>query len=279
MNYRQPQLRSALAAEYAMGLLRGKARARFEKLLRRDTALVEETAFWNDRLADLAHSLPPSTPRQQVWQAIEAQLHPTGIPTALAAPLPTINAPVAPAANDASYTGLWRIVALAATVAAVALGTGWYQEHGRTQQREVALSQAQSALAKALDIANTPEAEPYVAVFAPADGGTDMRWAVSLHPGKKIMRIVCSGHKPMPMDPGMAALELWMIPANGKPHSLGVLPTLADGQSHDMPLPPMPEDEMGMAVTLAVSAEPSGGSPTGQPTGRVLGAFAAAKAI
>ena len=124
-----------------------------------------------------------------------------------------------------------------------------------------------------------PEALPYVAVFAPADGGTDMRWAVTLHPVKKVMRVLLTGSKPMPMTPGAKALELWMIGKDG-PHPLGMLPMDITSTPHEIPLPDdMPGDELGMAFTLAVSEEPEGGSPTGKPTGKVLGAFAAAKAI
>ena len=62
-------------------------------------------------------------------------------------------------------------------------------------------------------------------------------------------------------------LELWGIPADGTgPVSLGVLP---DTETAEVMVP---EALFGKAVglTLALSDEPPGGSPTGAPTGAVL---------
>lgn len=64
------------------------------------------------------------------------------------------------------------------------------------------------------------------------------------------------------------SLQLWMIETSGKPHSLGVLPQTGEGEF-------LVADSMRPAlkngVTLAVSIEPFGGSPTGLPTGSVIG--------
>ena len=60
-------------------------------------------------------------------------------------------------------------------------------------------------------------------------------------------------------------LELWAIDVSGVPVSLGVLPD--DGQ-----ITVAPDIPMSNGVTLAVSLEPIGGSPTGAPTGVVLSA-------
>ena len=62
------------------------------------------------------------------------------------------------------------------------------------------------------------------------------------------------------------ALELWAIADGNAPVSLGVLP---DAEAASLPLPE--EFRAGVAdLTLAISDEPPGGSPTGQPTGAVL---------
>lgn len=61
-------------------------------------------------------------------------------------------------------------------------------------------------------------------------------------------------------------LELWLIAGDNPPVSLGVLP---DAVSTDLPL----SADIIAALeggTLAISDEPTGGSPTGQPTGAVL---------
>ncbi|WP_277759621.1 anti-sigma factor [Pseudomonas sp. A34-9] len=70
------------------------------------------------------------------------------------------------------------------------------------------------------------------------------------------------------------SLELWAIPVDGKPISLGVIPAGGKGK---VELSEAQRALIGKPIALAVSLEPKGGSPTGQPTGPVLyqGALAA----
>jgi anti-sigma-K factor RskA len=70
------------------------------------------------------------------------------------------------------------------------------------------------------------------------------------------------------------SLELWAIPADGKPISLGVIPAGGKGK---VELNEAQKMLIGKPIALAVSLEPKGGSPTGHPTGPVLyqGALAA----
>ncbi|MDI2141613.1 anti-sigma factor [Pseudomonas sp. ITA] len=75
------------------------------------------------------------------------------------------------------------------------------------------------------------------------------------------------------VDP-QRSLELWAIPADGKPISLGVIPAGGKGK---VELSDAQKALIGKPIALAVSLEPKDGSPTGQPTGPVLyqGALAA----
>ncbi len=57
--------------------------------------------------------------------------------------------------------------------------------------------------------------------------------------------------------------QLWLLPASGPPRSLGIV--YAD---HSLTL--QAPAELAAGATLAVSAEPLGGSPTGLPTGPVV---------
>ena len=68
------------------------------------------------------------------------------------------------------------------------------------------------------------------------------------------------------VDPARS-LELWAIPADGKPISLGVIPTGGKGR---VELSDAQKVLIGQPIALAVSLEPKGGSPTGKPTGPVL---------
>lgn len=63
------------------------------------------------------------------------------------------------------------------------------------------------------------------------------------------------------------SMELWLIPAGERPHSLGLI---ARGQPVRLTLPPELAGRLTTDTTLAVSLETPGGSPTGQPTGTVI---------
>ena len=63
------------------------------------------------------------------------------------------------------------------------------------------------------------------------------------------------------------SLQLWAIPVEGKPVSLGLIPRDGDGR---IVLSQSQQQLIKVPVVLAVSLEPQGGSPTGQPTGPVL---------
>jgi anti-sigma-K factor RskA len=63
-----------LAAEYALGTLRGPARRRFERW-RTSTPLVDQRCrFWEERLMHLARDLKPVRPPAHVWPDIQRRL-------------------------------------------------------------------------------------------------------------------------------------------------------------------------------------------------------------
>jgi anti-sigma-K factor RskA len=64
------------------------------------------------------------------------------------------------------------------------------------------------------------------------------------------------------------AYELWVLPAEGNPRSLGLLPV--SGNSSRAAIPPALRTLLSNAKGLAISIEPPGGSPTGLPTGPVV---------
>ena len=63
------------------------------------------------------------------------------------------------------------------------------------------------------------------------------------------------------------AMELWLIPAGDKPHSLGLI---SPARPVRIDVPRELAARMTPDTALAVSMEPPGGSPTGQPTGPVI---------
>jgi anti-sigma-K factor RskA len=72
--YKNPQLRDGLAAEYVLGTLRGRARARFESLLRYDPALRRAVAEWEASITPLAASAREIAPPTRVWHAISRRI-------------------------------------------------------------------------------------------------------------------------------------------------------------------------------------------------------------
>ncbi|OOG23986.1 hypothetical protein B1C78_09620 [Thioalkalivibrio denitrificans] len=75
MRYDNPELRRRLAAEYALGTLRGAARRRFERLLVRDADLQAQVAHWEERLADMAWATTPSpSVPDRVWASVSRRI-------------------------------------------------------------------------------------------------------------------------------------------------------------------------------------------------------------
>ncbi|WP_194725865.1 anti-sigma factor [Noviherbaspirillum malthae] len=75
MNYRHNHvLKEKLAAEYALGTLRGGARRRFEAWLKEDAALRRSVAEWQDRLYPLAEIALAVAPPARAWKAIEDRI-------------------------------------------------------------------------------------------------------------------------------------------------------------------------------------------------------------
>jgi anti-sigma-K factor RskA len=71
----------------------------------------------------------------------------------------------------------------------------------------------------------------------------------------------------LPARPAGRDYELWALPKNGNPVSLGVLPT--EGTSTRV-LTLIQKAALASSSQVAVSIEPPGGSPTGQPTGDIV---------
>jgi anti-sigma-K factor RskA len=239
MNYQNAKLRRMLAAEYVLGTLRGPARRRFERLARADAALRAEQYFWESRLGPLLNRMQPVIPAPTVWISLQRRIEAGN------------SRPLRPAAARPGRSGAWRLwagIAAAAMVAAVVVLT----------QRAV----PPPAVAPPLAQNNTPPVAPapvYVAQLKVPD--SSMQWTVSLTPARGAMTVRAAGDYP---NLGKHSMELWWISAQG-PVAIGLLPVQGDGS---MALPKGMSADGG--ITLAVSMEPEGGSPTGKPTGPVV---------
>lgn len=87
------------------------------------------------------------------------------------------------------------------------------------------------------------------------------QWLVSADSARKTLRLT-----PLQLASISASnsLQLWAIPVGAKPVSLGLLDSKAVTQVSNGNV------TLSRGVTIAISLEPQGGSPTGQPTGPVV---------
>lgn len=216
MNYQTPERRRALAGDYAIGLMRGAARRRFETLLLDDPALRQELAQWQESLGALTDAIPEKDVPERVWHNIQARIEPQVLH------LPKKNP-------------LWMRLRLALAACAVlaTLYIGFIQQHDQVRYSATLLSAERQPALRILAHAQYLQVEP---LALPALG----------------------------LD---RSLELWAITADGKPISLGVVPVGGKGRIN---LSQAQRTLLAAPIALAVSLEPSGGSPTGQPTGPVL---------
>ena len=208
-----PELIERLAAEHALGTLRGAARRRFERLVREDAAAQAAVERWSRALTPLALRVPPVEPPARVWRAIGARIAP----------------------REPARAGFWRGLAL------------------------VAGGMASVLVAAFLWLSAGPRGEPlFVAVLTASDAAP--RVVLSMHhPNLLRARMV----KPWS---GMEqrSLELWALPAEGAPRSLG----LVRNEMGDTMMRIAPGDPRLVGVkAFAITMEPMGGSPAKQPTG------------
>lgn len=94
------------AAEYALGVLQGNARAAFAKRIENEPALAALVRQWDEHFADFASEIAEEKPPEHVEKALEKRLF--------------------PAEQKVSFwnsLGLWRGLTVASLAAAVAIGT------------------------------------------------------------------------------------------------------------------------------------------------------------
>lgn len=121
---------------------------------------------------------------------------------------------------------------------------------------------AAAALIYASGIASPPSRDGrLVAELSAPSNSVNMLASYDAESGR--MRIV-------PVAAGRAqekSLELWLVPGQGDPFSLGILPADTGGE---LVIPSDLRERLSGGATLAVSLEPFGGSPTGKPTGAIV---------
>jgi len=106
------------------------------------------------------------------------------------------------------------------------------------------------------------ERPAYVSVVT--DAATGPVWLLQAFTEARALRVSTVNPRPAPAN---SSYELWMLPDGGNPVSLGLLPEMGAAQ---LGLSAAQLGVLTRTMTLAVSVEPAGGSPTGLPTGPVI---------
>jgi len=225
----------AFAAEHALGVLTASERAAAELRMAREPAFAADVEAWAARLAPLVEAVAAVAPPAALWPRIER-----GLP-----------------ANDnagAGPTGRWR------TVAMWSMGTA------------MASVAAVAVMIVNPNLVRPPQASPPVVAAAPGqvlnarldtDKGEHL-FVAAYDPDRKVVLISSL------VPPGAGAghvHQLWLIPADGKPRSLGFV---TPGASMTIPvnaaLAALADDK----AALAISVEAPGGSKKDVPTGPVV---------
>lgn len=228
-----PELVSRLASEYVLGTLRGGARRRFAQMMKSDATLRNAVASWEAHLTPLAERIEPIAPPKRVWNNIESR-----ISSSMPAKAVQARAPVAPTAGGFwSSLNFWRGLGFAGTSLAAVLLAFTLRTNPAAINTEPMMMAVLEDKGEARMIVEQPKSGYLmVKMIKPWVGGEDK------------------------------SMELWVIPKDGAPRSLGLLNDTGDTK--------LAKPDMDIRLTdgtvFALSKEPRGGSPTGAPTGMVL---------
>lgn len=223
-----PERIEVLAAEYVLGSLRGGARRRFERWMMESVRVRQEVWFWEEKLGHLGSRSEEEAPPASVWAGIEQRLWPQ-----------QHHVKPVEAANDGAGRWLWPGWSLVATAAALVLTVVLLQ-----QPEPIDDDRLSGAIVQA-DV-------------------TDPLWLVSESAFERRLKLrpVAATAAEQGKD-----YELWIVPEDGQPLSLGVIPV---GDTYQVTLDDRARALLSSSRTLAISLEPVGGSPTGAPTGPIL---------
>lgn len=268
-----PERLDQLAASYALGTLRGRARRRFEAQARESATVRTAALLWQERLASMTELQAAQMPSPNVWKRIENLLA-TDVAEAQHGQAERARADRERSlqARLERMVGWWRGAAAAgalASLAAVLVGVkldrdadraGAQLADARVQTQQLT-AQTQQLAAQAQQLTAQMAALPdiqYVAVLGDDQAAPSV--LVTFDPKHRTMALRHVGNYHPPAD---KSLELWALPAGAAPKSMGVL--------GDQPVIRMPavEGEVAGVPALAVTLEPKGGSQ-GRPAGPVL---------
>ncbi|WP_420346657.1 anti-sigma factor [Pelagibius sp.] len=217
-----------LAAEFVLGSLDRAARRAAARRYEEDRDFADRVDLWAERLFPLTQAMSSELPEDTVWAGIEAEVN--GQTAAEAA---AQSVPVPRRAFPFALLG-WGGTALAAALALFLL----------------------------TPLSVEPPRRDLVASLEAADSG--LAWEMALERTEGRLTLQRRGAWPAAPD---QSLELWLISAEGRVRSLGLLPPAAEAA---LALDDQALESLRPGATLAVSREPLGGSPGAGPSGPVI---------
>ena len=221
-----------LAAEYVLGVLAADERQIASSRIDAETGFARLVDGWEVHLSPLASAYPEVAPPATVKVAVDRRLFSSTATSSTTTAQPS--------------AGLWASLAFWRGLATAAV--------------------AALAIYIAVPYINPPVEQPQTRLVASLGAeGSDVKYLVvydAAHHDVSLSHV--SGERAAGKD-----FELWMIEGKNNPVSMGVIP--AGGAAH-LVVSPAVQAKLAQGAVLAVSVEPTGGSPTGQPTGPVVAA-------
>tara|TARA_R110001599_G_scaffold29407_1_gene100437 strand:+ start:11219 stop:11962 length:744 start_codon:yes stop_codon:yes gene_type:complete len=226
-----------LAAELVLGLLEGEDLATALRLRLSDPDFRQAVDAWEKRLAPMLDVIPPQTAPDHVWQSISARLD-----IRSAEP------------DEENVSGLsfrtrlnrWRAAALTAGAIAASLAFALLVRPDPVAVPEGPVQQ----LASAQIIAQLSGEQPGLSV------------ATRFDPDTGEMNVSTAG-----LDSEKGAPVLWVVPADGTPRALGILPTNGAGS---IEIDPTFRSFVEAGSLLALTMEDPSGAPFEAPTTPIL---------
>lgn len=217
------------AAELALGLLEGDERAAAMRRLLADPDFGRAVERWRAHFGTLVPAIPDATPPANGWTRIDAAI-----------------APAARATNDNAPVRRWQAIAGLSGLVAASLVAA------------LVLRPAPLPPAPTVIVQQSP------VLIASIDAGKGTPIAAVYYPDKDELRIASAS-----LADADHSAELWVIAADGEPHSLGVL---KDGASNVVSIDRANAQRFVAGSKLVVTREQPGGSPDGKPKGPAVAA-------
>ena len=220
-----PEDRDVLASELALGVLEGADRARALRLMLSDQDFPLAVARWEARLEPLYGGYQPAAPPEGLWAAIDSRISEQ-------------QSMQSSAGSSVRQLRFWQVGvllagAVAASLALVLLFRSPVPELNAASSVRIAVAQ----------MVGGPDGPTVVARYDPATSKFNLR----------SRGIVGKGLVP----------ELWVIPADGRPRSLGLIAAGGDSQ---ISVAPDRRDLLTDGATLAVTLEQAATAPHAAPS-------------